>query len=156
MLKPGSVAPSFTATLEDGSPFDLAAFRGKQHVVLYFYPKDFTAGCTAQACAFRDNYSQIGEYGAVLFGISGDGEDSHTRFKERHSLPFPLIADPGRAVHRLYEVQGLLPFITPRITYVIDKAGVIRAAIRHDIRVTEHVPDVVEALKKLEPAAGAS
>ena len=156
MLKPGVVAPQFTATLEDGSAFDLAAFRGKQHVVLYFYPKDFTAGCTAQACAFRDNYSEIGRYGAVLFGISGDGEASHTRFKQRHELPFPLIADAGRSVHRLYEVQGLLPFITPRITYVIDKEGVIRAAIRHDIRVTEHVPDVVEALKKLEPAAEAS
>ena len=152
MLRVGTQAPAFTASLEDGSTFDLAAFRGKQHVVLYFYPKDFTAGCTAQACAFRDNYSMIGKYNAVLFGISGDGEASHTRFKERHDLPFPLIADPGRKVHRLYEVQGLLPFITPRITYVIDKEGVIRAAIRHDIRVTEHVPDVVEALKKLEPA----
>ena len=103
-----------------------------------------------------DNYSLIGQYNAVLFGISGDGEESHTRFKEKHDLPFPLIADPGRSVHRLYQVTGLLPFITPRITYVIDKEGVIRAAIRHDIRVTEHVPDVVEALKKLEPAAEAS
>mgnify|MGYP000990316289 CR=1 FL=1 len=156
MLKVGTLAPQFTAPLEDGSTFDLAAFRGQKHVVLYFYPKDFTAGCTAQACSFRDNYSLIGKYDAVLFGISGDGEDSHTRFKEKHELPFPLIADRGRAVHRLYEVTGLLPFITPRITYVIDKAGVIRAAIRHDLRVTEHVPEVVEALKKLEPAAEAS
>lgn len=156
MLKVGTVAPQFAATLEDGSPFDLATYRGEQHVVLYFYPKDFTAGCTAQACSFRDNYSLIGQYNAVLFGISGDGEESHTRFKEKHDLPFPLIADPGRSVHRLYQVTGLLPFITPRITYVIDKEGVIRAAIRHDIRVTEHVPDVVEALKKLEPAAEAS
>lgn len=155
MLRPGTPAPQFTAPLEDGSTFDLSAFRGNQHVVLYFYPKDFTAGCTAQACAFRDNYGLIGRYNAVLFGISGDGKDSHTRFKERHELPFPLIADPGRKVHRLYEVTGLLPFITPRITYVIDKEGIIRAAIRHDIRVTEHVPDVVEALKTLEPAVDA-
>lgn len=156
MLKPGTTAPEITATLEDGSPFDLASFRGKKHVVLYFYPKDFTGGCTAQACSFRDNYGLIGKYDAVLYGISGDSEDSHTRFREKHQLPFPLIADPGRAVHRLYEVQGLLPFMTPRITYVIDKAGVIQAAIRHDLRVTEHVPDVVEALKKLEPAVEAS
>ncbi len=150
MLKVGTQAPQFTATLEDGSTFDLASFQGEKHVVLYFYPRDFTAGCTAQACSFRDNYGLITEHGAVLFGISGDGEDSHTRFKERYELPFPLIADSERRVHKLYEAVGLLPFMTPRITYVIDKAGTIRSAIRHDFRVKEHIPDVVEALKELE------
>lgn len=153
MLKVGTQAPQFTATLEDGSTFDLASFKGEKNVVLYFYPKDFTGGCTAQACSFRDNYSLIGQYDAVLYGISGDGEGSHAAFKEKYELPFPLIADPGRAVHKLYEAVGLLPFMTPRITYVIDKAGVIRSAIRHDFRVKEHVPDVVEALKQIAPAA---
>ncbi|HNO65363.1 MAG TPA: redoxin domain-containing protein, partial [Tepidiformaceae bacterium] len=90
------------------------------------------------------------------FGVSGDGQESHTRFRERHNLPFPLIADPGREVHRLYEVTGLLPFITPRITYVIDAEGVIRAAIRHDLLVTQHIPDVLAALKQLGPAPEAS
>ncbi|MCC6959175.1 MAG: peroxiredoxin [Dehalococcoidia bacterium] len=155
MLKPGRPAPLFTAILDDGSPFDLAALRG-QNVVLYFYPKDFTAGCTAQACSFRDNYAAITAAGAALFGVSGDGEESHTRFRERHNLPFPLIADPGREVHRRYEVTGLLPFITPRITYVIDAEGVIRAAIRHDLLVTQHIPDVLAALKQLGPAPEAS
>lgn len=153
LLKVGTEAPQFTVTLEDGSAFDLASYRGSKNVVLYFYPKDFTGGCTAQACSFRDNYSLIGQYDAVLFGISGDGEDSHTRFKAKYDLPFPLIADPGRTVHKLYDVVGLVPFITPRITYVIDKQGVIRSAIRHDLRVKEHVPDVVAALKDIEPAA---
>jgi peroxiredoxin Q/BCP len=150
MLNPGTEAPHFTATLDDGTTFDLAEYRGKKHVVLYFYPKDFTAGCTAQACSFRDNYGLISKYDAVIVGVSGDGEASHTSFKERHDLPFPLIADPGKHVHRLYEVVGLIPWMTPRITYVIDKQGVIRSSIRHDFRVKEHVPDVIEALEALQ------
>lgn len=156
MLKPGTTAPQFTATLDDGSTFDLAAYRGKKHVVLYFYPKDFTGGCTAQACSFRDNYGLIEKYDAIIVGVSGDGEASHSSFKEKYDLPFPLVADPGRAVHKLYEAVGLIPWMTPRITYVIDKAGVIRNAIRHDFRVKEHVPEVIEALKLLEPAPAGS
>ncbi|MEO8541034.1 MAG: peroxiredoxin [bacterium] len=152
MLKVGSEAPQFTATLDDGTTFDLASFRGQKNVVLYFYPKDFTGGCTAQACSFRDNYGLIEKYDAVIFGISGDGEDSHARFKEKYELPFRLIADSDRAVHKRYEAVGLLPFLTPRITYVIDKAGVIRSAIRHDFRVKEHVPEVVAALQQIDPA----
>jgi len=150
MLNPGIEAPHFTAVLDDGSAFDLADYRGKKHVVLYFYPKDFTAGCTAQACAFRDNYAVIGSHDAVIFGVSGDNEASHASFKDKYALPFPLIADPGRHVHRLYQVSGLVPWITPRITYVIDKRGVIRASIRHDFRVKEHVPDVLEALEAIQ------
>jgi peroxiredoxin Q/BCP len=152
MLKPGATAPQFTATLDDGSTFDLASYRGQKHVVLYFYPKDFTGGCTAQACSFRDNYSLIEKYDAMIVGVSGDTESSHASFKDKYELPFPLAADPSRQVHKLYEAVGLIPWITPRITYVIDKQGIIREAIRHDFRVKEHVPEVIEALKKLEPA----
>lgn len=153
MLKTGSVAPNFTATLDDGSPFELSAYKGEKHVVLYFYPKDFTAGCTAQACSFRDNYARIADYGAVIIGVSADSERSHASFKDRYALPFPLIADPKREVHRLYEATELIPWITPRLTYVIDRAGVIRAAIRHDFRVNEHVPEVIAALEAMSTAA---
>lgn len=152
MLKTGTIAPNFNATLDDGTSFDLASYRGAKNVVLYFYPKDFTAGCTAQACSFRDNYAAISEFDALIFGVSGDSETTHASFKDKHELPFPLIADPGRSVHKLYEATGLIPWMTPRLTYVIDKAGVIRAAIRHDFRVQEHVPEVLEALKNLEAA----
>jgi thioredoxin-dependent peroxiredoxin len=152
MLKVGVTAPDFTATLDDGSAFELSNFRSEKNVVLYFYPKDFTAGCTAQACAFRDNYDPISRYDALIFGVSGDSERTHSSFKARHALPFPLITDPGREVHRLYEATGLIPWMTPRLTYVIDKAGVIRAAIRHDYRVQQHVPEVLEALRTLEVA----
>lgn len=152
MLKAGTRAPEFTATLDDGSTFDLASYRGKKHVVLYFYPKDFTGGCTAQACSFRDNYGLIGEHDAVIVGVSGDSEASHTSFKDKYQLPFPLVADPDRRVHKLYEAVGLIPWMTPRITYVIDKEGIIRTTIRHDFRVKEHVPEVIEALEAI--AAG--
>ncbi len=150
MLKPGTEAPQFTATLDDGSTFELAAYRGKKHVVLYFYPKDFTGGCTAQACSFRDNYGLIEKHGAIIVGVSGDSEASHASFKDKYDLPFPLAADPDKSVHRLYEAVGLIPWITPRVTYVIDKEGVIRSAIRHDFRVKEHVPEVIEALKAID------
>ncbi|MGE3073635.1 MAG: peroxiredoxin [Dehalococcoidia bacterium] len=151
MLKTGTRAPDFTGRLDDGSTFELAKFRGEKNIVLYFYPKDFTPGCTAQACNFRDNYSEISQYDAIIVGVSSDDEDSHTSFKEKHELPFRLLADPGKQVHRMYEAVGLIPWMTPRMTYVIDKQGVIRAAIRHDFRVKEHVPEVISALKQIAP-----
>jgi len=149
MLRPGTPAPDFTATLDDGSTFRLADERGKRHVVLYFYPKDFTPGCTAQACSFRDNYDAIRARGAVVIGVSADDTASHARFRERHALPFPLIADPERRLHELYDVKGWLPFLPPRVTYVIDREGIIRAALRHDLRVSAHVPEVLAALDRL-------
>lgn len=150
MLKAGTLAPDFTGTLDDGSTFELAKFRGEKNVILYFYPKDFTPGCTAQACSFRDNYAEIERFDAIIVGVSGDSEDSHTSFKDKHELPFPLVADPGKQLHRMYEAVGLIPWMTPRITYVIDKAGVIQSAIRHDFRVKEHVPEVIAALTEIE------
>lgn len=157
MLKPGTPAPDFTATLDDGSTFTLSDCRGKKHVVLYFYPKDFTPGCTAQACSFRDNYGAIAAYDAIVIGVSGDSSSSHTSFREKHSLPFPLIPDSDGRLRDLYDAKGWIPWMPPRVTYVIDKEGIIRAAMRHDFRVTAHVPEVIAALEKIAPrAAGES
>jgi peroxiredoxin Q/BCP len=149
MLAPGTPAPDFTATLDDGTEFHLADYRGREHVVLYFYPKDFTPGCTAEACSFRDNYSAIAAFDAIIIGVSGDSAESHTAFREKHGLPFPLIADPEGRLRALYDAKGWIPWMPPRVTYVIDKEGIIRAAMRHDFRVTAHVPEVIEALKKV-------
>lgn len=147
MLAIGSQAPDFTATLDDGTPFRLADYRGAKNVILYFYPKDFTAGCTKEACGFRDNYDAIKAYDAVIVGVSADTESSHTSFREKHSLPFPLIADAEKELVAKYDARGgLLAFMPPRVTYVIDKEGVIRAAMRHDIFVGRHVSEVIEAL----------
>lgn len=147
MLQPGTVAPEFRATLDDGSEFALAELKGRQNLVLYFYPKDFTAGCTKEACSFRDNWDAVRGYDATVVGVSRDDAASHTAFRAKHDLPFPLIADPDGSLHEAYDVKGLLPFVPPRITYVIDKEGVVRAAIRHDLRVSQHVSDVLEALR---------
>lgn len=149
MLKQGAQAPDFEATLDDGSAFKLSEGLAGGPVVLYFYPKDFTSGCTREACSFRDNFEAITAAGATLVGVSADSEESHTRFKERHNLPFPLIADRGREVIDLYDARGMFGLGIARVTYVIGQDSTIRAAIRHDIAVHRHVPEVLEALESL-------
>lgn len=146
MLAVGSEAPDFTTTLDDGTPFKLSDYRGMKNVVLYFYPKDFTSGCTKEACSFRDNYDAINAYDAIIVGVSADTASQHSSFREKHNLPFPLIADPERELAAKYDARGLLPFMPPRITYVIDKAGTIRAATRHDFMISRHVDEVIASL----------
>lgn len=151
MLNVGTPAPDLTGELDDGSTFNLADYRGRQPVVLYFYPKDFTGGCTRQACSFRDNYGEITRRGALLVGVSSDDADRHTAFRDRHQLPFPLLADPAGAAIEAFDAKGPFGIGKARVTYVIDREGVIRSVIRHDLRVDRHVPDVVAALDALNP-----
>ena len=148
MLKVGDRAPEIDATLEDGTTFRLSEHAGQKNVVLYFYPADFTAGCTREACGFRDKYAEIRALDAVIVGVSGNSEESHAAFKEKHSLPFQMIADPDQRVMQAYEAakKGL---VRPRITYVIDKAGIIRAAFRHDIAIGRHQTDTLAALQAI-------
>ncbi len=152
MLKEGTAAPSFEGPTDGEGTFRLADYKGNKNVVLYFYPKDFTMGCTREACAFRDNYADVEQYDAVLVGVSTDSTDSHARFRDHHQLPFPLVSDPDKQIVRQYDAEGLLGFMTARITYVIDKAGVIRAAFRHELAIGRHLADVLDALRSLEPA----
>ena len=153
MLAPGTAAPDFTARLDDGSEFRLGEMRGAKNVVLYFYPKDFSQGCTKQACSFRDSYAAVQAYDAVIVGVSLDSEASHASFKQEHGLAFPLISDAGGRLSELYDVKSALPLIRPRVTYVIDKAGVIQAAFRHDIAVGRHLRDTLDALEKIQASA---
>ena len=152
MLKEGTEAPAFEATMSGGETFRLSAYQGRKNVVLYFYPKDFTPGCTREACAFRDNYDELSNYDALIVGVSTDSEESHDRFRERHELPFPLIPDPEKRLVKLYEAEGLLGFMTARVTYVIDKEGTIRRTIRHDLNVGAHLPEVIGALQSIQAA----
>lgn len=154
MLTPGKPAPPFEGVLDDGSPFSLEDVLG-QTLVLYFYPKDFSGGCTRQACSFRDRFEEITARGAVLIGVSGDDEASHSAFREKHGLPFPLLADPDGRIVDLYDARGPFGIGKARVTYVIDRKGVIRAAIRHDLLVGKHVPKVLEALDAIEASAAA-
>ena len=151
LLKEGSTAPRFTANLSSGSTISLTEFLGKKNVVLFFYPRDFTRGCTAQVCGLRDNYKDLQELDAVIFGVSRDDETSHEKFIEAYDLPFPLISDPGSSLIRAYRVQRLWGLIAlpKRVTYVIDKNGMIRLAAHHEVFVQKHLEDVFETLKHL-------
>ncbi|MDZ4279039.1 MAG: peroxiredoxin [Dehalococcoidia bacterium] len=155
MLKEGAAAPDFEATLSNGETFRLADHQGRKNVVLYFYPKDFTPGCTREACAFRDSYEDVERYDAVIVGVSNDSAESHDAFAKKHELPFPLIPDPEKRIISSYDAIGLLGLTTARVTYVIDKEGVVRAAIRHDLAVGRHLPEVLEALASIEAPSAA-
>ena len=153
MLEAGTVAPQFTATLDSGETFNLGEWRGRKHVVLYFYPKDDTRGCTREACAFRDNYEPITALDAIIVGVSADSADSHQQFREKHSLPFPLIPDTDKQLSKLYGARGLFGLTTARITYVIDKQGIIRGAFRHEVRgIGDHMEDAIRTLQEIAPA----
>jgi peroxiredoxin Q/BCP len=151
LLRVGTQAPDFAATLSIGNRIALRDYRGKNPVVLFFYPADFTQGCTEQVCAFRDSYKKLEEAGAVLIGVSNDTDSSHVRFSQTFRLPFPLISDPDRTISKAYNVERLGGIIAlpKRVTYVIDKEGTVRAAIHHEIMIGRHVTDVLEVLKKI-------
>lgn len=104
-LKPGDTAPTFTLPDQDGNPVSLASLKGKR-VILYFYPKDDTPGCTTQACGFRDEYTRIDSKGAVVLGVSPQGAKSHVKFRDRYGLPFPLLSDEDHAVAEAYGAWG--------------------------------------------------
>lgn len=152
-LKVGDEAPDFEATASDGRKIHLRDYRGKKNVVLYFYPKDFTKVCTAEACGFRDLTSDgaVGDKAEVI-GVSGDGVDSHEQFVAKHRLNFPLISDKDRSISRKYEVTGMLVDllkISKRITYVIDRQGKIVAVIDGFFTADAHVDGAKAALAKL-------
>ncbi len=150
MLKQGTPAPDFEGTLDDGSTFRLSDYVGKKNVILYFYPKDFTPGCTREACNFRDEGEVIEQQNAIVVGVSSDTAESHRAFKEQHNLPFPLVADPDKRIIKLYKAEGLLGLITARVTYVIDKEGTIRRTFRHDLNIGKHLKDTLDALEAVE------
>ena len=129
MLEIGSKAPDFLLPDQNGKVHSLADYKGKK-VILYFYPKDMTGGCTAQACSFRDRYPQIQEKGAVVLGVSKDSVESHKRFEEKHGLPFPLLANEALEVITAYDVlkpgkDGKPTKSLIRSTYLIDENGII-------------------------------
>lgn len=151
--KPGDPAPEFRGKTADGSELSLADFRGKK-LVLYFYPMDFTPGCTAQACSLRDGYDEIRERGAEVVGVSTQGSDSHRRFSQFFRLPFPLIADADQKIARAYGViGGSGPFsfakaligVADRTTFMIDEHGTVAHVIDHPVA-GKHADEVLALL----------
>ena len=146
----GSVAPDFTLRSQSGDRVSLKDFLGRRPVVLFFYPKDDTPGCTKQACAFRDDYGQFGALDAEVLGISSDSVESHRSFAENNDLPFALLSDEGGDVRRLYSVPNTLGLMPGRVTYVIDREGVVRHIFSSQLAVTRHVEEALRALTDIE------
>jgi len=150
-LKEGDIAPAFTAPKEDGTLVSLAEFRGRQ-VILYFYPKDDTPGCTKEACAFRDIYPAIQKTGAVVLGVSPDSIKSHGKFAGKFRLPFPLLADEDRKIVQAYGVWGEKQFMgrkylgTHRVTFLIGATGRIQK-IWPKVKPEEHASEVMKVLQ---------
>jgi thioredoxin-dependent peroxiredoxin len=150
VLHEGQPAPDFDLTSDSGERIRLSDFRGKP-VVLYFYPKDDTPGCTAQACGIRDAYGEFERAGAVVLGVSPDDEGSHTKFKEKYDLPFTLLADTDHRVADEYGVWGPKTYGgrtytgVNRSTFVIDEDGTVKKVMRN-VKPDTHADDVLAAL----------
>ncbi len=154
MVGVGDIAPNFQAYDDGGNPFELAQLHGRW-VVLYFYPKDNTPGCTREACSFRDAWAGFERLGAEVIGVSPDSVASHARFKQRYGLPFRLISDPGGTIAQRYGVwkervlYGRRSMGVERTTFVIDPEGVVRAVFPK-VRVDGHAEEVLQTVERLQ------
>jgi peroxiredoxin Q/BCP len=144
----GDTAPDFSLPDRSGRMVRLGDYRGKRAVVLYFYPKDDTPGCTKEACAFRDQYQDFTDAGAEVIGVSSDSEASHAKFSEKHELPFTLVSDRGGAVRKRYGIPATLGLLPGRVTFVIDRQGVVRHVFNSQLQATRHVAEALEALRR--------
>ena len=142
----GQPAPDWQLPDTNGQLVSLQQFRG-QWVVLYFYPKDDTPGCTAEACAFRDSYEEFQNAGAVVIGVSGDDTPSHERFKSKYNLPFILVSDANNQLRRTYGVPATFGLIPGRVTYVIDPEGVVRLVFDSQFDFRAHVDKALATIK---------
>ncbi|ESU23890.1 peroxiredoxin [Flavobacterium saliperosum S13] len=141
--------PLFGAKDQNGDDFYIASVLHKKVLVIYFYPKDDTPGCTKQACFFRDQFEEFKDVGAEVIGISGDSVKSHKKFAEQYKLPFTLLSDQDKSLRKLFGVPtNLLGLLPGRVTYVVDKQGIVRLVF-DSMNAESHFPKVVEAVKKL-------
>jgi thioredoxin-dependent peroxiredoxin len=150
----GDVAPDFTLPDQDGRPVRLSEVLGQRTVVLYFYPKDETPGCTIEARAFRDSYDAFTSAGAEVIGISADSVRAHRRFAARNALPFLLLSDRDGVVRERYGVEKTLGLLPGRVTFVIDRAGVVRHIFSSQLQVKRHsreAASAVQALREEQP-----
>jgi peroxiredoxin Q/BCP len=148
-IKVGDKIPSFSLPDQDGKTFDINTVLGKQPLVIYFYPKDETSVCTKEACSFRDNYQEFQKYGAKVIGISSDNVASHRKFADHYNLPFTLLSDSKQEVRKLFGVPKA--FVIPgRVTYIVNKEGVVVHTFNSLKDGEKHVTESLEALKKMQ------
>jgi peroxiredoxin Q/BCP len=148
-LRVGDRAPEFALTSQEGKSVRLSDFIGQKNVVLYFYPKDETPGCTAEAGAFRDSYDILRKLGAEVIGVSSDSVDSHVRFARKCDLPFPLLSD-NAGVRKSYGVKPTLGLIPGRVTYIIDKQGRVANVFSSQLNPRQHVTEALATLRLLD------
>lgn len=150
-IKVGSTIPAFSLPDQEGQHVNINDFIGKSNLVIYFYPKDDTPGCTREACSFRDQFEVFRDSGAEVFGISADSVEKHKQFAEKHRLPFRLLSDVNKRVRKLFGVPGdLLGLIPGRVTYIVDKQGKVRHIFNSQFNAEKHVSEALEVLKKMQ------
>lgn len=148
-LKVGDKIPNFTAKDTNGTIFESNSIIGKKPVVIYFYPKDDTLGCTAQACSFRDQYEDFTDLGAEVIGISSDSVASHQQFAKRNKLPFILLSDFDKKIRNAFGVpSGMFGLIPGRVTYVADKNGIVKMIFDNSMMTSKHITKALAAIKK--------
>ena len=148
--KVGEKAPDFTLPSQMGDNVTLSEYQGKKNVVLYFYPKDETRGCTREACEFRDRYDIFTRLGAEVLGVSSDTLESHKSFATHHGLPFLLLSDEDGKVRKLYGVPSTMGIIPGRVTFIIDTKGVVRHVFNSQFQPEKHIEEALKVLKELE------
>lgn len=149
-IQVGDKAPDFTLPAQSGAQVRLQDRLGARVVVLYFYPRDDTRGCTAEACAFRDSYEVFADVGAEVIGVSSDSVSRHAAFAGKHQLPFTLLSDQGGRVRKLYGVPAVLGLLPGRVTYVIDRQGTVRHVFNSMTSIGQHVGDALEVVRQLQ------
>jgi peroxiredoxin Q/BCP len=149
-IQVGDKAPDFTLTSQSGDQVRLYDRLGERAVVLYFYPKDDTRGCTAEACAFRDSHEVFTDAGAEVIGVSSDSVNKHAAFAGRHQLPFTLLSDEKGKVRKEYGVPATLGLIPGRVTYVIDREGTVRHVFNSMTGIDRHVADALDVVREIQ------
>jgi thioredoxin-dependent peroxiredoxin len=152
----GDKAPDFTLPSQMGDNVTLSEYIGRKNIVLYFYPKDETPGCTTEACTFRDSYEELAGLGAEVLGVSGQSVASHKSFASHYGLPFILLSDQDNKVRKLYGVPSSMGLIPGRVTYVIDKQGIVRHIFNSQTQAPRHVEEAKKALLEIEKQPSAS
>jgi peroxiredoxin Q/BCP len=150
MAKPiqeGDTVPDFTLPSQTGQLVNLKELLGQRAIVLYFYPKDDTPGCTKESCAFRDSYTVFQDAGAEVIGISADSPESHSKFAAKHQLPFTLLSDTNNQVRKLFGVPSTLGLLPGRVTYVIDSQGIVKKIFNSQLNFNGHVEEALKALQ---------
>ena len=152
MLKPGAKAPEFVLNNDEGAEIALSDLLQDGPLILYFYPADFTPGCTKEACSIRDIHNDIQSVGLTVAGISPQDEESHRKFREEYNLPFTLLSDPGKEVIKMYDVDGMFGVGVQRATFLISQDRTIQDAVIANVRISRHAEFIEKAVILRETA----